>query len=313
MKNRIVIVGNTYMQFSMRIAHVHAAFQKIESDDYEYRPHGSGFLNAVNLQSLGNDAILCTKIGADQNGRLIKQYCAEKGVDTRFMRMVDYKKTGLLSLTTDGVASRTVCYSGANSTLNGEDIESVFTCYPDAVYMKCDLDFSILADTTKMAWQKNIPVFLDAAEVNKDFVPNLLYPVKLFAIDDRSLTALTGIVPSDLKKCLSACVKLETLVKADHYLLTMGSRGVFLYDGTYHLSIPSYDTEGKIKATSDAFLPVVVTKFLENGNLSEACRWGEAADALAGIGRNEGNPYRLEDIYTYFENHKNDMRYLQSN
>ena len=60
--------------------------------------------------------------------------------------------------------------------------------------------------------------------------------VEIFSPNETETYAYTGIMPTDVEKCLKACMALEQKVDAKYYVAEAGRRGAFLYDKRYYIS-----------------------------------------------------------------------------
>ncbi len=283
MKSRVLIVSSANMDLMMKVKEVPPAGQTVLERDYDYIPGGKGANSALAFAKLGADSVFCTRLGKDANGQTLKKFYDDSNIDTRFIKMDDDSKTGLAIVMVESTgANRIVVYPGANYAITADDVEEAFTCYPDAVFMQCEIPFDIIVKVTEFAKAQNIPVIIDAGPANKDFELEKLARVDIFSPNETETEVFTGIKPDSMENCLKACRELEKRVNAKYFVLKLGGRGVFIYDGDFYQLVPTYDCVEVVDTTAagDAFSAAMTLEYIRTGDIKRACTYGNIVGTL---------------------------------
>jgi len=282
MKPRILTVSSAYMEFALRLDKFPDSGEIAADKEYEYIAGGRGVGAAVALAKLGADSIFCTKLGTDGNGAKLRNYCENIGIDTRFISMDRTKKTGMFFIVCESNGNkRIVRYPGANDLLLRSDVEEAFTCYPDALLLQFDVPADAAIAATQYANEQDIPVFVDAGPLNPDINISKLERVEVFSPNADEVCAYTGIYPSDINKCIKACMTLEQKINAKYYVLKLGSRGCFLYDGKYYKLFPAIEVDTVDHGSAgEAFTAALALEYMRTENIKSACEFANVVGAI---------------------------------
>lgn len=284
MKPRILVVSSVNMDFVMKMSKLPQSGQTLieRGGSYSFVPGGKGANSALAFSNLGGDCVLCARIGNDAHGATALSQLKKAGVDTRFVIADKYSETGLAAVTLeeDG-ANRIVVYPGANASLCPSDIEEAFTCRPDAAYLQFEIPDDAVVAASKCAQEQGIPTFIDAAPARRDFPFDKLAPVEIFSPNETETYTYTGIMPNNSENCLRAAVKLGSMVKAKYYVIKLGARGAYIYDGRYSNIIPAPEVKAvDTTAAGDAFTSALTLHYLYSKDIVESCRFANLAGAL---------------------------------
>ena len=82
--------------------------------------------------------------------------------------------------------------------------------------------------------------------------------------------------------CLRAAFELSKMVTAKYYVIKLGSRGAFIYDGKYSRVVPAYTVRSvDTTAAGDVFTSALTLEYLRNGrDIYAACKYANAAGAI---------------------------------
>ncbi|MBE6700838.1 MAG: hypothetical protein E7582_02985 [Ruminococcaceae bacterium] len=283
-KKRLLVIGNSYMNFITKVKRAPERGETVLSNlDHLLVPGGLGAISAISAAKFGLDVVLCTRIGNDENGEKLKSHFINENLDMRFVITDRRKETGYKSITIeDGGKARTIVFPGANATLTFDDVESAFTCYPDAVLINYDLRDDLIFDTIKFAAASGIPVILSCGSEKTDVDVTGLDQVEIFAPNREQTFYLTGIDPVDVTSALRACVKMKNQMKTKLVVIKLGERGVFVFDGVYSEIIPArpvnvVDTTG----AGTIFNAALAYSYLETGKITQAANFANAAASFS--------------------------------
>jgi ribokinase len=231
---------------------------------------------------MGGDTLLCTRVGNDTNGEELSQYLYAEGVDTRFMLSTDGETTGLtIHLCEYNVAERRMIFGGAGAFLSAKDVEDAFMSYPDAVILQGDIPTSALAEASRVAKMRELPLFLLSLPQDYDG-GKLPVDCEILSVDDEQILRHTGIRPSDQEKCMKACLALSQIVNTKYVVLRLHERGCFLFDGKYYHFFTSYDVAQPLGVQgNESFTAALVLEYLRSeGDVRRACEFATVVNAL---------------------------------
>lgn len=285
MKPRILVVSSAYTDFIIKTDRIPISGQSIIGDRYDYLPGGKGVYSALTFASLGAECIFCAKLGGDPHGARLRAYIESRGMDARFMTVDRQSQTGLNAVIQEsGGPGRSIVYPGANRRLRADDVEEAFTAYPDALYLQFDMPPAAAVAATDFARRQDVPAFVDASGAGvagRGFPLEQLEPTEIFILDEGAVFAFTGITPSDSEKCMRACLALSQRVNARYTVIKLGTRGLFLYDGTYFKIIAPYDAPTvDPSAAGDAFSAALTLEYLRSHDIKRACEFANIVGAL---------------------------------
>lgn len=283
MKKRILVVSSANMDFVMNMHTIPSAGQTvIDNGSYRFVPGGKGANSAVAISRLGGDCVFCTRLGSDANGDLLHNLYNNEGIDTRFIVHDKDVPTGLASIMVeDNGVNRIVVYPGANLAITTDDIDNAFTSYPDALFMQLEISPEAVIYAADTAAKQNIPIFIDAGPATKNFPLDRLPPLEVFSPNEVETEIFTGINPSSPDNCLRAAIALSKIVNAHYYVIKLGSRGVYIYDGLYYHCIPTYDVRAvDTTAAGDAFTAAFALAYLHTGDVEYAGKYGNIVGSI---------------------------------
>ncbi len=282
MKPRILAISPTDMEFVQRTETFPEAGQTVVGNSYDYIPGGEGAELAVTLKMLGAECILCSRVGADSNGQRLRTQFREMGIDTRFMCMDRRAATGLVSVITDASgASRRVSFPGANLLLSATDAEDAFTAIPDAAIISMRSPERVVTSVSEYAARKKIPLMVDGGPIREAFPLSKLFPCEIFIPDEGELLAYTGIAPSNTENCLRSVIRLSSIVKAKFYIIKMGGRGAFLYDGKYYnVVLPNNVDDVDTSCAGSVFDAALLAEYMRSSDIMRSVHYANAAAAL---------------------------------
>ncbi len=277
------MVSSANMDFVMNMHALPSAGQTvIDGGSYRFVPGGKGANSAVAIQRLGGECIFCTRVGSDANGAILKNLYEKEGIDTRFIVHDKKSPTGLAAIMVeDNGVNRIVVYPGANMEMTADDIDHALISYPDALFMQFEIDSEAVIYAANAAAKKNIPVFIDAGPANRYFPLARLPHLEVFSPNETETEIFTGISPNSPENCLRAAIALSKIVNAHYYVIKLGGRGAYIYDGLYYHCVPAYDVKVvDTTAAGDAFTAAFTLEYLRSGDVERAGKLGNIAGAL---------------------------------
>lgn len=245
-------------------------------------PGGVGRNLAENLVRLGNHVYMVTVFGDDANGEILKKHCAAIGLDLS------------MSVTVSGSRSSVyLCLNGSDGDVLGavSDMAVVDGITPemlepllpelnrmDGVFLDANLPEPVL---TFLGRNLTVPLLADPVSVKKSSrlsgALQCLLAVKPNVPEAERLTGLTVASEADLEKTAEKLYALGVR----NVFISLGARGVHVYDGTTHFSVPCFPgTVVNTTGCGDAFLACAGDALLAGLPAVDAARFGQAASAL---------------------------------
>ncbi len=283
MKKRILVVSSANMDFVMNVGKLPEAGRTVvERRGYSYIPGGKGANAALTLARLGADCIFCAKLGSDANGQRLRALYSENGIDTRFITFDKKAPTGLAAIVVEENGdNRIIAYPGANERLSVGDVEDAMTTLPDAVFLQFEIPEKAVVATTKFAYEKHIPVFIDAGPAYVGYPLDELAPLEVISPNESETYALTGVMPNTMDNCLRASTVLMQKVQTKYVVIKLGERGAYIHDGKYSRLITPYECDAvDTTAAGDAFTAAMTHEYLKTGDIVKAVKY---ANAVGGI------------------------------
>ncbi len=285
MANKILVIGCSTMDLSMNLFKLPDAGATVSDDGgVAYTPGGGGANVAVALTKLGAECTFLTKLGADVHGQKLFKLYKEFGLDTAGIKVDHDFPTGfsVLIKEADG-SSRRIIYPGANSQITQESVFPAFDCQPDAVYIGLDVPFSTVVSTAKIAASRGIPLFLSMSPASKAQPIENVPASEVVILNEKEIEEYTGTAAVGTDSWLRAAYQLYEKMKTKYVVLTLGSRGAFIYDGKRCNMITSYKPEALADLTGagDAFAAALTFEYLRcGGNILSAVAFACAAASV---------------------------------
>ncbi|MFA5561395.1 MAG: PfkB family carbohydrate kinase [Eubacteriales bacterium] len=280
----ILTIGSAHMELVMHLQAVPSPGETLLSDGgVVCVPGGKGTQGAVALARLGARSVLCARLGQDDYGEQLCRIYREEGVDTRFLGFDPAAATGASAfLLEESGESRCVVWRGANDRMDREQIAAAFACMPDILSLQPDLPFEVFTAAAQEARDRGVPIVLDASPLAPHYPLPELPELEIFCLGEDATFLYTGIHPYGTDACLRAAIDLTRKVSARHYVIKLGNRGCFLFDGRRHHIIGAYPVvAADTSLAGDAFAAAMMIEYVRGGGqLLDACRYANAAGAL---------------------------------
>lgn len=284
MKKTVLTVSSANMDFVMTVQKVPVGGQTLIDDgSYHYYPGGKGANSAVAISRLGGASVFCTRLGNDDNGTALRRLYAREKIDTRYIVTDPEAATGLGCIMVEpNGQNRIIVFPGANRRITSEDVDNAMECRPDALFMQLEITPEAILYAAKAAAARGIPIFMDAGPADASFPLEGLPELEVFSPNETECEIFTGIRPSNADQCLRAAITLSHRVKAKYYVLKLGDRGCYVYDGKYYYCLPAYDTRVvDTTAAGDSFTAALTLEYLRSGDIVRAGKYANAVGAIA--------------------------------
>ncbi len=284
MEKRILVLGSTFTEFVMHIDRIPLANEVgVEYGKRETIAGGTGFNMAAAFARLNADTVLCTKVGEDAQGAALVKAIGNFGIDTRFVVEDKKGKSGFNAvLAESNGVSRTISYPGCAYDVSDTEAEEAMTCYPDALYMTMELGAKTVISTADLAESNGIPIYFEADIHDAKFPFSRLPQLEAFIVDADAAYYFTKVTTDTLENYLRAALKLSSMVDAKHYIIKLGERGSYSYDGTYQRFIPAQNVVvADHRGAGEVFSAALTLGYVEGGDMESAMKYATYASAVA--------------------------------
>ena len=277
MKKKILVVSSANMDMVLNIESIPSEGQTvIEKGNYSYVPGGKGANSAVAFKRIGADCSFLTKLGNDSNADALLSLYKKEGIDTSFIERDNFVATGLATIFVEkNGQNRIIVFPGSNQKITKAQIDKAIEACPDALYMQFEINHDAILYSAKKAYEKNIPIFIDAGPADLSFPFDKMPPVEIFSPNETETLSFE----IDIKDF--ACCKLLEMINAKYIVLKLGAKGAYVFNGKTGI----IKTSMKIKAVDttaagDAFTAALTVKHLELNDIYKACEYANAVGAL---------------------------------
>lgn len=257
--------------------------ETIFGKDFEIGFGGKGANQAVAVAKLGGEVVLVTAVGDDLFGPLVRENFARHGIDTRFVKVVPRKTSGVAPIFVDPEGRNSIfIIPGANSYLLPEDVskarEALARCR--FILVQLEIPLETVYATLELSAELGVPVILNPAPF-RPLEWERVRSVYLFVPNERELEGYVGSPlrgDEDLKKA----VELLWGFGVENVLVTLGERGALLGTKETFTFFPAYEAKTvDTTGAGDAFLGALAYFLAEGRDLPEAIDLACAYAALS--------------------------------
>ncbi len=287
---KVVVVGGTYVDIVIRCDQVPSAGQSVTGSGLSYTATGPGPNQAAEAALCGCQVHLISKVGGDPFAQMVKASLAEFDINTDFIHTAEAKNTGIVATLVNAEGENAVLtYTGANSALQPQDINSVERIISDAdvCLIHGQLPQDTVATAIRCAKVHGVKVILNPARPMEQLSQeNNALPIDYFSADILipNLCEAADITDhSDANFHTAKLIGSDLVARgADSAVITMGKRGCMVIDRNGADHIPAFEVE-LVDQTGrgDAFAGALAACCAVGDDLREAVKFASAAGALA--------------------------------
>lgn len=285
MKQKILVLGNANMEITMNAERIPERGEALlDGGGIVVNPGGRGSNCAIAMSRLNAKTLYCVKLGDDGYGKRLARLYTECDMDLSYMQIDRELRTGVdfTILESEG-EPRKIYFPGANANVKPELVKEAFASEPEAVLVSTELSSEALASAARDADFMAAPLILNARPARKDVRLGDISPVEIFVAGAEETFFYTGIRPVGSESCLRAALELQKIIDAKYYVIHIGDKGSFVYEGKYYHMISPYSVkEVDETGASDVFVAALTIEYVRNGkDIIAACKYANAAGALS--------------------------------
>lgn len=307
--NKVCVLGSMNMDLVMKVKDVPQVGETILSKSFEKISGGKGANQAVAAKRSGAEVFMISKIGQDDNGKILKGKLEEDNIDVKYVFEDKNESTGMaMIMVTEKGNNSIIVVAGSNMTINKEEID---------YSMEAVKESHILISQFETPEDMTLRAFSKAKELGK---VTILNPAPAKKIDKELLKATDIIIPNETEAELLTGVKVETLEDAKKAgevflesgvrfaIITLGSRGAAVIGKDFCELVPAYKVNAiDTTAAGDSFIGGLSSKLDVNNinkeTLVKAVNFGNRVSSIAvqRKGAEPSIPYLKEVVEVYGE------------
>ncbi len=248
---KVLIVGDVmldaYLYGKMTRISPEAPVPIIEIQKKETRPGGAANV-ALNIQALGAKPIVCSVIGNDREGQLLKDLLSASHISTKYLQISKTRrtttKTRVLAKNQQVIrydeedtidlsqGEKSKLKKGINNVLEEMEIDVIL--FQD--YNKGVLTQKLIGDILLLAIKKDVPTVVDPKHKN-------FYAYKRATLFKPNLKEINANLPfqsaPNLADLIKAATHIKTQLKNTNTLITLSDKGIFYDDGVRQQILPT--------------------------------------------------------------------------
>ena len=282
---KIAVLGSINIDLVARCDTLPAAGETLSAHSFAEIPGGKGANQAVAASRAGGDVSMIGRVGDDAFAERLQANLVGDGVDCRAVQSTADSSSGLAMIAVDAKGqNQIVVVAGANGQVTAQDIDRfadvLGSC--DALLLQLEVPLETVVRAITIAKSAGIKVILDPAPAPTTEVPDSLFDVDLICPNETEAAALSGCMVAENLASIEAVARELHARGAGAVAITLGDRGVLLFDGRTCSNIDALQVDAvDSTAAGDAFAGALAVRWVETGSLLEAAHWGNAAGALS--------------------------------
>jgi ribokinase len=296
----IVVVGSLNMDLVVQVPIIPAPGETVLGDNFATIPGGKGANQAVAAARLGAKVSLIGRVGNDAFGEQLLANAQREGIDVTHVGRDETAASGVAMIAVDANGQNSIAVaSGANYRLTAAQVHAAWAALPhvDLLVMPLETPLETIETAVALANQSGAKVILNPAPAQK-LPPHILAGVDVLVPNEPETAQLTDMPINTGAETRLAAQELLNL-GVSHVVLTLGSRGALVLDGTtgqFTEVTPYPVTVVDTTAAGDAFVAGLAVGLGEGRSLVKAAQFANAVGALAVTkqGAQPGMPFREE-------------------
>ncbi len=283
MAAKVLMVGSIMIDLILQMERVPDSSESVLGTKYSNAGGGKGSNSAVAAARVGADTTVYCTLGNDANGNALQQMLKDEGIDIEFVAVKDGLNTGMAVILLEETGqNRIVIFTGSNDDTSPDGLDDLFAKKEyDALMMQLEIPVETNLAAFEKARDKGMVTCLDAGPA-QDYPIEKLAGLTILSPNETETRALVGILPDDEASCLEASKKLMERCECRYVVLKMGEKGCYIYGDGIAEMVPAFKFESvDPTAAGDCFTGVLVTKYVETGDILAAARYANAAAGIS--------------------------------
>ncbi len=278
----ILVVGNVTLDIICKTVDDVPRYDSITFQDAAVTPGGCASNVAIGLAQLGENPFLVACLGDDQSAEFLMDTWKEQGVDSRYIKRIPGKGTGVsVGLVDSDFQPRFIHTSGANAELKPALLRQEIFQELEVGYLHISGYFVLpgllepgFAEKLAMIQKSGVFISLDVvrspAMKYPEFLKSVLPHLNVFMCNQQEAEIISGIAdPARAARAFQDWGASAVIIK-------LGAEGCFLVTPEKGIQIPGIQVESVVDTTGagDAFAAGLLSGLKKGLGLEEACQVG---------------------------------------
>lgn len=284
MSNTIAILGSINVDTTYHMERFPEPGETLSARDKSSAPGGKGANQAVACARSGAHTYFIGMVGADNEGRFMREAMQEDNIDTRHVGIDQRHGTGTALVTLDASGQNDIMvYGGANQAMTTDVLKATDDLFDqiDFLIAQFETPQEVTLEALKRAKEHNVVTILNPAPAHK-IIPELLHYTDVIAPNETESALITGIeINDEAGMNQTAEYFFDKGVKT--LLITLGARGVYYATKDDHGLVPAFKVKAvDTTAAGDTFIGGMTSQLKPDlSNIEEAITYGQRASSLA--------------------------------
>lgn len=294
--SKIVIIGSSNVDLTVRTAHIPSKGETIFGTDLNMTFGGKGANQAVAVSRLGGEVSFITKVGTDAYGNMMAENLVNEGIAAGTIIRDHHSPSGVAWICVDDKGDNSIIVMpGANGKMTTADLAPFSSLIKEADFLLMQLEtpIDVVEYAAGVAFENGVKVILNPAPA-QPLSDELLSKVHILTPNEKECRLLCGEKASD-DIYANAQYLLDKGVQ--NVIVTLGESGSTLYNKEGYLSVPAVKVEAvDTVAAGDTYNGALCVALSEGCTIKEAMEFATKASAIAvtRVGAQPSVPYRNE-------------------
>ena len=267
---RVFNFGSLNIDHVYRVRSISRPGEAVPAADYHRFAGGKGANQSFAIARAGGSVAHMGKIGPE--GRWMLGPMNRDGVDTSHVLVGDEPGGHAIIQVDDQGENSIVVYGGSNRQISRDEIDAAFSFVQKDDVILLQNEISEIPHIIEQAAQRDLPVFLNAAPMDKDVCEYPLSLISAFFINQLEGSDLTGETDTNL-----IVEKMKSRFPESIIVLTLGRGGCLFDDGkTQGCDVDVVDTTG----AGDTFIGYFMAAVCRGGSLETGLKLANQAASI---------------------------------
>lgn len=297
MSNNILVIGSSNTDMVLKTHRFPKPGETILGGDFFVFQGGKGANQAVAAARAGGAVSFICKVGTDAFGNEALHHYRHEGIDVRSAVQDAESPTGVAVIMVNAEGENSIVVaSGANALLSVADVaNSNALHHADWIITQLETPIPVIEYLSEVTQANNKQLILNPAPAAP--LPDAVYKgLFLITPNETETELLTGIQVTD-ERTAEEAASIFKGKGVQNVIITMGSKGAYLYCDGYRGIIPSQKVKAvDTTAAGDVFNGALVVALSEEKDWKEAVQFAcmAAAVSVTKMGAQTSAPFRKE-------------------
>jgi len=294
----IVVIGTLHMDFTVFVDRVPQLGETVLGRNFKMSPGGKGANQAVASSLLGAKTYIVSRVGDDYIGDLLLKNALSRGVNVDYVLKDSSSHSGVALIIVDSKGNNIIAVaSGVDKNISRKDIDRAEDILKEAdiVLLQLEIPLKTVVYAIEKASRYGCKVILNPAPATS-LPPKIYSEIDVLTPNIREAERLSNIsIRGD--KDLEKIGKYFLNLGVKNIIITLGSRGAYIYNKNIGKIIPTIDVRVvDTTGAGDAFNAGLAVALSEGKNIENAVFFANCVASLkvTKMGAQAGLPTREE-------------------